>query len=87
LAQALADGLISPAEVPWAQDLIAQNAASFAALCAVRSPIVALGTAQTGGQKPAGAPDAPTALSADDAKVAQMLGQTPEKFAQHKKGC
>lgn len=87
LAQALADGLISPAEVPWAQDLIAQNAASFAALCAVRAPIVALGTAQTGGKKPAGAPDAPTALSADDAKVAQMLGQTPEKFAQHKKGC
>lgn len=87
LAGALADGLISPAEVPWAQSLIAQNAACFAEMCAVRSPIVALGTAQTGGQKPAGAPDAPTALSADDAKVAQMLGQTPEKFAQHKKGC
>ena len=88
LAGALADGLISPAEVPWAQDLITQNAASFSAMCAVRSPIVALGIAQTGGQKPAGAPSTDhAALSADDAKVAQMLGQTPEKFAQHKKGC
>ena len=38
LAKALADGLISKAEVPWAQDLITQNAASFTALCAARAP-------------------------------------------------
>lgn len=59
----LAAGKLTPATEPWARDLGKKDIAALSAFIAAAPVVVALGTTQTGGAKPAGG------LGADDSKT------------------
>lgn len=74
-----ADGKIPPAMESWARDLGKTNLAALTAFLEKAPPVVKPGETQTGGQ---GDGKGVAALSADQQKICELLGVSPEKYQQ-----
>ena len=81
ITAALSDGRLLPAQKAWAEGLGKTNPQALADFLATAQPLAALSATQTGGIPPAAAEKG---LTADEAKVAEMLGITAEDYAKEK---
>ena len=81
ITAALSDGRLLPAQKAWAEGLGKTNPQALAEFLATAQPLAALSATQTGGIPPAAAEKG---LTADEAKVAEMLGITAEDYAKQK---
>ena len=73
----LAAGKLTPATEAWARELGKSNLAALSAFLDAAPTIVKPGETQSGGSNPGGAT---AALSADQAKIAELLGVSVEDF-------
>ena len=81
ITAALSDGRLLPAQKAWAEGLGKSNPQALAEFLATAQPLAALSATQTGGIPPAAAEKG---LSADEARVAEMLGITAEDYVKQK---
>ena len=81
ITAALSDGRLLPAQKAWAEGLGKSNPQALAEFLATAQPLAALSATQTGGIPPAAAEKG---LTADEAKVAEMLGISAEDYAKQK---
>ena len=81
ITAALSDGRLLPAQKAWAEGLGKSNPQALAEFLATAQPLAALSATQTGGIPPAAAEKG---LSADEARVAEMLGISAEDYAKQK---
>lgn len=81
ITAALSDGRLLPAQKAWAEGLGKSNPQALAEFLATAQPLAALNATQTGGITPAAAEKG---LTADEAKVAEMLGISAEDYAKQK---
>ncbi len=77
VADGLASGKLSPATAGWARELGKTNLASLTAYLETAPVVAKPGDTQSGGQ---GAGNGVAALSAEQAKVCELLGVAPDDF-------